>query len=263
MNEQEKQLKVALVTGGGEGIGRATCLRLYEEGYAVAVLGRTAENIERVAAKIREGGGDAIAIQADIASDADLCRAYNRIESHWGRLDVLFAHAGINGVWAPLRELKPEEWEKTIRINLTGTFFTVRRALPLLERQGGSIIITASVNGTRMFSNTGASAYATSKAGIVGFMKMISLELAKHRIRVNCVSPGAIDTNISENTTQRNLSREQEPVKYPDGRIPLTRGKPGKPEQVADLVAFLASDHASHITGTNIFIDGAQSLLMG
>jgi NAD(P)-dependent dehydrogenase (short-subunit alcohol dehydrogenase family) len=132
-----------------------------------------------------------------------------------------------------------------------------------MKQQGGSIIITSSVNGTRMFSNTGASAYATSKAGQVAFAKMMALELAKHKIRVNVICPGAIETEIDDNTKHENLEAIQEPVEYPEGSIPLTDGNPGSSEQVADLVYFLASDASNHITGTEIWIDGGQSLLQG
>lgn len=124
-------------------------------------------------------------------------------------------------------------------------------------------MIVASVNGTRMFSNSGASAYATSKAGQVAFGRMIALELAKHRIRVNTVCPGAITTHIDENTNRQDLDEAREPVIFPEGEIPLTNGKPGSAEQVAQLIWFLVSDLADHISGTEVFIDGAQSLLQG
>jgi NAD(P)-dependent dehydrogenase (short-subunit alcohol dehydrogenase family) len=190
-------------------------------------------------------------------------RAIGEVQAKWGRLDVVFANAGINGVWAPLEELAPEEWDRTININLRGTFLTVKYAIPLLKKQGGSIIITSSVNGTRIFSNTGATAYSCTKAAQVAFTQMAALELAKHRIRVNVVCPGAITTEIDENTQHRNVEKEKEPVEFPEGEIPLTRGTPGTSEQVAQLALFLASDRSSHITGTPIWIDGAQSLLMG
>jgi NAD(P)-dependent dehydrogenase (short-subunit alcohol dehydrogenase family) len=139
----------------------------------------------------------------------------------------------------------------------------VKYAIPLLKKHGGSIIITSSVNGTRIFSNTGATAYSCTKAAQVAFTQMAALELAQHRIRVNVICPGAITTEIDDNTEKRNLEEADVPVEFPEGKIPLTDGKPGKSEQVADLVLFLASDRASHITGTPIWIDGAESLLMG
>jgi NAD(P)-dependent dehydrogenase (short-subunit alcohol dehydrogenase family) len=181
----------------------------------------------------------------------------------WGRLDIVFANAGINGVWAPLEELTPEDWDHTLNTNLKGTFLTVKYAVPHLKRQGGSVIITASVNGTRIFSNTGATAYSCSKAGQVAFAQMTALELAPHQVRVNVICPGAIETEISDNTQQRNLEQVRIPVEYPAGAHPLTGGKPGSADEVAQLVLFLASDASKHITGTPIWIDGAESLLRG
>jgi NAD(P)-dependent dehydrogenase (short-subunit alcohol dehydrogenase family) len=200
-------------------------------------------------------------VLADISQPEQMQQATQKIFDKWGRLDIVFANAGINGVWASLEELAPEEWNKTININLTGTFLTVKYAVPYLKRQGGSVIITSSVNGTRVFSNTGATAYSCTKAAQVAFTKMVALELAEHDIRVNVICPGAIDTNIDENTERRNLEEIQEPVEFPEGKIPLTDGKPGTSEQVAQLVLFLASDASSHITGTEMWIDGGESLL--
>ena len=136
--------------------------------------------------------------------------------------------------------------------------------MPYLKKEGGSIIITSSVNGTRMFSNTGATAYSTSKAGQVAFAKMMALELAKYKIRVNVICPGAMESNIDESTDKSdNLKTEKEPVEYPEGSIPLTDGQPGTPHDVAQLVFFLASDASRHITGTEVWIDGGKSLLQG
>ena len=255
--------KVALITGAGSGIGKATALLMGREGAKVVAVSRTDEEVDQTVSEIKQAGGEALSITADISSVADMQRTYDEVERQYGRLDIVFANAGINGVWAPLDELEPDEWKKTIDINLTGTFLTVKYALPMLKRQGGSIIITASVNGTRIFSNTGATAYSCTKAAQVAFTQMAALELAKHKIRVNVVCPGAIDTNIDESTTKRDIEQEKEPVEFPEGSIPLTDGKPGTSEQVADLVLFLASDRARHITGTPIWIDGAESLLMG
>lgn len=263
MTTTELSGKVALITGAGSGIGKATSLLLAREGAKVILVSRTEEDINQTLDDVQQAGGEGIAIPADVSDPADMQRVYADIDRQFGRLDIVFANAGVNGVWAPLDELEPDEWNKTISINLTGTFLTVKYALPLLKRQGGSIIITASVNGTRIFSNTGATAYSSTKAAQVAFTKMAALELAKHRIRVNVVCPGAIDTNIEESTEKRGIEQEKEPVEFPLGKIPLTDGKPGSSAQVADLVLFLASDRASHITGTPIWIDGAESLLMG
>ena len=255
--------RVAFVTGAGSGIGRAAAMKLAAAGAKIAALDHTEENVRETVAAIRDRGGAAITLAADVSDSAAMKAAYERVAQEWGRLDVVFANAGINGVWAPIDELQDEEWTKTLTVNLTGTFLTVKYALPLLKQNGGSVIVTSSVNGTRIFSNAGASAYSTSKAGQVAFTKMAALELAKHRIRVNVVCPGAIETAIEDSTEKRHIERAQEPIEFPEGAIPLTDGAPGKADQVADLVLFLASDASSHISGTEIWIDGASSLLQG
>ncbi|MBW4681347.1 MAG: SDR family oxidoreductase [Microcoleus vaginatus WJT46-NPBG5] len=255
--------KVALITGAGSGIGEAAAKLLAKEGAKVAALGRTEDELKEVVEQIQQAGGEAMPVIADISEADKMQQAYQQVVDKWGRLDIVFANAGINGVWAPIEELKPEEWEKTIKVNLTGTFFTVKYAVPYLKKQGGSVIITSSINGTRVFSNTGATAYSSTKAGQVAFAKMVALELAESRIRVNVICPGAITTNIDQNTEQRNIDSVKEPVEFPEGQIPLTDGKPGTSEQVAQLVLFLASEASSHITGTEMWIDGGQSLLLG
>jgi NAD(P)-dependent dehydrogenase (short-subunit alcohol dehydrogenase family) len=181
----------------------------------------------------------------------------------WGRLDLVFANAGINGTWAPIDQITPDEWDQVMAVNLRGTYLTIRYAVPHLKKRGGSIVITSSVNGTRMFSNVGASAYATTKAGQVALAKMLALELGQDRIRVNVICPGWITTKIEESTDKSKLDEEQKLAEYPEGVVPLTKGDPGTAEQVAELVKFLFSDASSHISGTEIWIDGAQSLLQG
>ncbi len=256
--------RVGLITGAGSGIGEAAAYLLAHEGAKIAALGRSEDELGRLVDSIKKNGGEAIPVVADISQPDQMQRAFNEVADRWGRLDIVFANAGINGKWAPIEELQPEDWDQTLDINLKGTFLTVKYAVPYLKKQGGSVIVTSSVNGTRMFSNTGASAYATSKAGQVAFTKMVALELAKHRIRVNVICPGWIATKIDENTEKsQSLERAKEPVEFPEGTVPLTDGKPGSPEQVAQLVLFLASDASTHISGTEIWIDGAQSLLQG
>ncbi len=255
--------KVALISGAGSGIGEAAAKLLAKEGALVAALDRTEDKLKAVVAHINRAGSQAMPAVADISQPEQMQQAYQKVIEQWGRLDIVFANAGINGVWAPIEELAPEEWDKTININLTGTFLTVKYAVPYLKKQGGSVIITSSINGTRVFSNTGATAYSCTKAAQVALTKMLALELAKHRIRVNVICPGAISTSIDKNTELRHLEKVKEPAEYPEGEIPLTDGKPGSSEQVAQLVLFLASDASSHITGTEIWIDGGESLIIG
>jgi NAD(P)-dependent dehydrogenase (short-subunit alcohol dehydrogenase family) len=254
--------KVALVTGAGSGIGRAAALLMAREGARVAALGRTLHELESAVAEIEAVGGEGLVIRADIADVVQIKGAIEQTVARWGRLDIVVANAGVNGVWAPLEELEPDEWESTIRINLTGTFLTVKYAVPYLKRQGGTITIVSSVNGTRNFSNTGATAYSCSKAGQLAFAKMVALELAPMKIRVNCICPGAISTQIDDNTEHRNLAAVKMPVVFPHGWHPL-RDAPGTPEQVARLILCLSSDAADHITGTEMWIDGGESLLKG
>lgn len=254
--------RVALITGAGEGIGRAAALLLAKEGARIGALGRTREDLDKVVGEIRRAGGEGTVLLADISKPDEMKAAVEQLVGEYGRIDVVFANAGINGVWAPIEELEPEEWDQTLGINLKGTFLTIKYAVPHLKKRGGSVIVTSSVNGTRIFSNTGATAYSSSKAGQVALTKMLALELAPWKVRVNVICPGAIETEIDENTEKRDLEKVQTPVEFPEGHMPLERG-PGSAEQVARLVLFLASDASDHITGTPIWIDGGESLLKG
>lgn len=254
--------KVALVTGAGSGIGRASAVRLAADGMTVVVLGHRQDSADEVATEIRDAGGTALPVAADVADAQAVRDVVRRVEDELGRLDVVVANAGVNGVWAPVDEIEPDEWDATIGTNLTGTFLTLRYTVPLLVRQGGAVVVVSSINGTRTFSNSGASAYATSKAGQVALARMLAVELAPRGVRVNVVCPGAIDTEIGDNTEQRHTERLGVRTEYPDGQIPLTGEEPGRASQVADAVAFLVSDAASHVTGTEVFVDGGQSLVV-
>jgi len=255
--------KVALVTGGGSGLGEAAAQILAREGAKVAIIEQHEEDAQKVADAIKKNGGDVMVLAADISKPQEVEKAVQKMIDQWQHLDIVFANAGINGVWAPIEDLTPEDWQKTINTNLNGTFYTIKYAAPYLKKQGGSVIVTSSVNGTRVFSNTGATAYSSTKAAQVAMTKMLALELAKHRVRVNVICPGAIETNIDQSTEKRNVEKEKEPAEYPEGTIPLTDGEPGKAEDVGDLVLFLASDASKHITGTEMWIDGGESLLEG
>jgi len=253
--------KTAIITGAGSGIGRATALKMAEQGAKICLLDLKDARTEDTKEQIVSAGGEAISVDVDISDPARVEEGVKAALDKWGQIDIVFANAGINGRVAPIEDLSPEEWDHTLSTNLKGTFLVVKYAIPHMRERGGSIIVTSSINGSRTFSSFGMSAYSTSKAGQVAFAKMAALELARYRIRVNVICPGAIETNIGENTFKAPTVKEiQIPVKYPEGSQPLENG-PGKPEQVADLVLFLASDDSSHVTGTEIFIDGAESLL--
>lgn len=254
--------KVALVTGAGSGIGKAAALALGRDGASVVAMSRTQEEVDETAAEIIDAGGKAIAVEADTTDEASMRALVSRTIEKFGRLDIVVANAGINGVWAPIEDLKPDEWDKTITVNLKGTYLTLHLTVPELEKAGGgSIIVVSSINGTRTFTTAGATAYSATKAGQVAMVQQLALELAEHRIRINAVCPGAIESEISDNTQQRKAEEAEVPVEFPEGDIPLTGGKPGTSEDVADVILFLASDASKHITGTPIWIDGGQSLL--
>lgn len=255
--------KVALVTGAGSGIGRATALLFAKEGAKVAALELLPERAAATATEIQQAGGEALGVVANVAQAEPMQQAVQQIIDRWGRLDIVFANAGINGVWAPIEEITPEEWDQTLNVNLKGTFLAIKYAVPHLKKQGGAIVVTSSVNGTRVFSNSGATAYSCAKAGQLVMAKMLAPELAPHGVRINAICPGSVRTNIIENTHQRNRDAIRWPVLFPQGAIPLTGKEPAPPDQVAQLVLFLVSDNAAHITGTELWIDGGQSLVLG
>ncbi|MDB5321940.1 MAG: putative short-chain dehydrogenase [Phycisphaerales bacterium] len=250
--------KVALVTGAGSGIGRATALRFAREGARVIVAdiaeGDTRSEIERA-------GGVAMFAQCDVSNPEQVRKAVEDTVGRFGQLDIVVANAGINGVWAPIEELEPEEWDKTLNVNLKGTYLTLHFAVPhLKERKSGSIIIVSSVNGNRTFSTAGSTAYSASKAGQVAIMKMQALELGRHRIRVNAVCPGAIHTHIEQSTKKHDTDKIGLDLIFPKGS-PAINGGEGEPDDVADVCLFLASELSRHVSGVEIYVDGGQSLM--
>lgn len=256
--------QVAWITGGSSGIGKAIALEAAKSGARVAITARDEDELALVVHEIQTHGGTAMSAAADVSCSAAIEKAVQKIASAWGRMDFVCANAGINGTWAPIDELAPEEWKKTIDLNLTGTYLTIHHAVPYLKKQGkGSVLIVSSVNGTRMFSNIGASAYATSKAGQLALGQMLALELAPNKIRVNIICPGAFKSAIHDQTEKRHLEKVESSVEFPQGTIPLIDGDMADPVYIANLAVFLASDLAGHISGTPIWIDGAQSLLQG
>ncbi len=264
--------RVALVTGAGSGIGKATAIMFAGEGARVALIGRTAESLEQAAREIDAlqlppdappAGRRALVAVADVSVAEQMERAVAATVNRFGRLDIVFANAGINGMIAPVEDLAPEEWDQTLDVNLKGTFLTVKYSVPHLKRAGGgAIVICSSVNGTRQFSLCGRSAYAASKAGQLAFGQMIALELARWKIRVNVICPGSVQTAIDQRTWRRNVEKVNIPVEYPKG-MQLLSQTPTRPEQIARLVLFLCGDAADHITGTPVWIDGGETLLQG
>lgn len=258
------QGKVALISGAGSGIGRATAVRFGHAGARVAAVGPNRQDLEETCALVRQHGSEAVALVADVRETAQVAAAVNSAAEAFGGLDFVIANAGINGLWGAIEDFDPADWDETLDVNLRGTFFTIQQAVPLLKaRPGGAVVIVSSVNGTRMFSSVGASAYATSKAGQLALGRMLALELAPAGIRVNTVCPGSTRTRIVASTRTKAAGTSLPPPVFPHGGVPLTNGGFAAPEQIADAVWFLCSPLAGHITGAELFVDGGESLLKG
>ncbi|MEG3838905.1 SDR family NAD(P)-dependent oxidoreductase [Microcoleus sp. herbarium14] len=253
--------KVAVITGGGSGIGHAAAILMSREGAKVAIIDRILETGQETVRQLVNEGGCGLAIAADVGDSQQMQQAFETIVDEYQRIDIVFANAGINGVWSPIEEIEPDEWDRTINTNLRGTFLAIKYAVPYLKKQGGSIVITSSINGTRSFRKIGATAYACSKAAQVAFAKMLALELAPSHIRVNVICPGGVLTAIEESTTKRHLDRIPVAPDSIQDMIPLTDNTAGSSEEVAQLVLFLVSNDSSFVTGTEVWIDGGGSLI--
>lgn len=255
--------KTAIISGGASGIGKAAALKLAEVGFRVCLLDVNDTNLKEVKKEMEEKNFKVITIPCDMSQYDQVETAVKKVIKQWGRIDVVFANAGIVGQVSSIESMSIDNWNQVLSINLNGTFFLVKAAIPYVKQQGGSIIITSSISGNRVFSQAGFTAYSTSKAALAAFAKMAALELAKYHIRVNVICPGGIETNFKESIKRSpDLDEIKIPVAFPEGSKPLDN-RSGKPEEVANLVKFLASDESSHITGTEIYIDGAESLLIG
>lgn len=247
--------KVALVTGGGSGIGRATALRFAEEGADVVIADVNEPNLRVVTQSIRALGQEALPIVADAGKSVDTQRVMERTLQKFGRLDVVFANAGIINV-NTVSEMPVEEWDEVIRVNLRGIFLTCKYAIPALVKTRGAIVTMGSSMAGWDTLESGA-AYMASKEGVTGLTKSLALQLAGQGIRVNAVCPGVIKTHLGEKPGASETGREANYKRFAE-RIPL--GQVGMPEDVAYAVAFLASAEARHITGSMLLIDGGQTL---
>ena len=240
------QGRVAAITGGALGIGRATALLFAEEGATVALGDVQLEAAQQVAQEIARRGGKAIAIALDVGDAAQVQAFVDRVAGEFGRLDVMFANAGIAHS-APFLEHPEAQWHRVLRVNLTGVFFCGQAAARQMVRQGGGgrIITTASINGFRGVENLVG--YNAAKAGVIELTRTMAVELAQHRITVNAIAPAQIDTRLTRTLPEEARRRRVE-------RIPM--GRFGEPEEVARVALFLASDDASYVTGHTLAVDG-------
>jgi NAD(P)-dependent dehydrogenase (short-subunit alcohol dehydrogenase family) len=239
--------KVAVITGGSSGIGLATAKRFVEEGAHVVITGRQEKELKAAAAIIER---NLTTVVGDVSRLEDLDRLYAVVKEKHGHIDVLFANAGA-GTIAPLEAATEAQFDQTFDVNVKGLFFTVQKALPLFK-DGGSIILTSSV--TNVLGSPGFSAYAASKAAVRNFARAWTMELKDRKIRVNCVSPGPIDTPALEKTTGLTAEQAKQAAAQFVSQIPM--GRRGKPEEIAAAVLFLASDESSFITGIDLPVDG-------
>ncbi|MGI8315894.1 SDR family NAD(P)-dependent oxidoreductase [Halobacillus mangrovi] len=240
--------KNVLITGAASGIGRATALRMAEEGAAVIVSDRNTDQGANVAAEIKEQGGRAEFFELDVTKEVSVQEAVSFTEKTLGSIDVLFNNAGVGGEEKKLHELSEEEWDTVVDINMKGVFFGIKHAAPIMIKQEKGVIInTSSVLGFKGKKRSGP--YNASKGGLVTLTKNAALEYGRYGIRVNAVGPGVIDTPIvkpwREDERKWNIISKANAL-----------GRLGQPEEVAEAVLFLASDQASFITGETLMVDG-------
>jgi NAD(P)-dependent dehydrogenase (short-subunit alcohol dehydrogenase family) len=253
--------KVALVTGAGSGIGKATAFALAAEGAKVAVLSRTQSEVVQTRNEITAAGGNAIDLTADTSDEAQMRHAVDTLLRTYGGLDIVVANAGINGVWAPIDDLKPDEWDKTIAVNLRGTYLTLHLTVPHLKRRGGSIIVVSSINGTRTFTTPVPPPTPQPRPARLPWFSS-SPSNSAGTASASMPSAPARSRPISAPTPPSRHREETEvPVIWPQGDIPIAGGRAGKSEDVAETILFPRLDRARHITGTPIWIDGGQGLL--
>jgi NAD(P)-dependent dehydrogenase (short-subunit alcohol dehydrogenase family) len=241
--------KVAVVTGGNSGIGLATAVRLHQEGARVAISGRNQKTLDEAVKAI---GKDVLAVKADVAVASDLDKLFAAVSQKFGKIDVLFANAGIYK-FAPLSATNEALYDELFNINTKGVYFTIQKALPFLN-DGASIIINSSVVDEIGVPN--GSVYAATKSAVRSFTRSLAAELIERNIRVNAVSPGPIETPAGFERTGMSKAEQEEFVKYVVSQVPMKRI--GQPSEIASAVAFLASSDASYITGADIPVDGGM-----
>lgn len=244
------QNKVALVTGGTSGIGRTSAIALAKAGAKVVVSGRREAEGQETVRLIEAAGGQAFFVKADVANEADVINLVNQTVAKFGGLHIAFNNAGVEGHPTAITQVTAEDYQHVFDINVKGILFSLKHEVPaMLKSGGGSIINTSSVAGLSGMANV--SVYVASKHAVIGITKSVALELAKQNIRVNAVSPAAIQTDMFERFTG---GANTDAGKYLASMHPI--GRVGTPDEIANPVVFLASDDSSFITGQSLTVDG-------
>lgn len=241
--------RVSIVTGGGQGIGKAISLGLARNGAKVVIVDISQENADSMAKEIEKLGGSALSYKMDVSNHQEVCDTVNKILDKYGKIDILVNNAGITRD-SLLLKMKEEDWDKVLNINLKGVFNCTKAVLrQMLKERWGRIVNIASIVG--LIGNAGQANYSASKAGIIGFTKTIAREVASRNITVNAVAPGFIATEMTKvlpDDVQENLMRQ----------IPL--GRLGRVEDVAEIILFLVSEKAGYITGEVVRVDGGMAM---
>ncbi len=243
--------KVAVITGGNSGIGQAAAAELLRLGAKVVISGRDPKTLAQTAASVT---GDVLAVQADVTKVADLDDLFKKTEERFGKVDVLFVNAGM-AVLKPMRDMTEEDFDSVMDINFKGAYFTLQKALPYLN-DGASIVLNTSINAHVGMPST--TVYAASKAALASLIRTVSGELVDRRIRVNAVSPGPVETPFFGRLGM-DVEQMRGMAESIAGQVPV--GRFGKPEEIAKVVAFLASSDSSFLLGTEITADGGMSQL--
>jgi len=247
--------RVALITGGGSGIGRASALLFSAEGARIAVADIDEKGGRQTVDAIQGKGGSAVFVRVDVSKAADVERMIKTTVEQYGKLDILFNNAGIGAPFVPCEEVEESFWDRTIAVNAKGIFLGCKYAIPVLKRQGGGVIInTASIAGVR--PRPGQVVYSTSKAAAIMLTKALAIELAPFKIRVNCINPVVTDTAFLEKNIEASQLEGAKAAML--STVPL--GRLGQPEDMANAALYLASDESSLVTGLCLDVDGGRSI---